>query len=361
MASIHKRPTGSFQVAWRENGKQRTKTFSTKKEAVRFASLLRSGALAGFSSSLTLADVIQTYLKEVSPLKVSCRNETGRLVRILNESFTEKNIKDVTPADIEAFINRRGQDIVATTGRQVTPSTVVRDVNTLSAVFNFAMRHRWISSNPCRLLSNRPKECEPRGRVATNEEIEKLMHVSGWDGESVPANSKQCVMAAFLFACRTGMRASEILRIEPSWIDGDVIHLPAEAAKTRAKRDVALPDEAKKILALMLKRGDKPTIWRMAPELRDGVWRKMRDAAGLHAVHDSKGRIVKEGLNFHDSRATFATWAASPDPKTGAPRLDVLALAKQTGHKNLGMLQRYYRASASEIAHRLNCASKDED
>lgn len=71
MASIHKRPTGSFQVAWRENGKQRTKTFGTKKEAVRFASLLRSGALAGFSSSLTLADVIRTYLKEVSPLKVS--------------------------------------------------------------------------------------------------------------------------------------------------------------------------------------------------------------------------------------------------------------------------------------------------
>lgn len=32
MASILKRPTGSFQVAWRENGKQRTKTFNTKKK-----------------------------------------------------------------------------------------------------------------------------------------------------------------------------------------------------------------------------------------------------------------------------------------------------------------------------------------
>ena len=50
---------------------------------------------------------------------------------------------------------------------------------------------------------------------------------------------------------------------------------------------------------------------------------------------------------------TAATWAASPDPETGAPRLDVLALARQTGHKDLKMLQRYYRASAEEIAKRL--------
>lgn len=79
----------------------------------------------------------------------------------------------------------------------------------------------------------------------------------------------------------------------------------------------------------------------------------MRDKVGLGPVVDSEGRVIKEGLNFHDSRATFAKWAALPDPKTGALRLDVLALARQTRHKNLKMLQRYYRAGAEDIAKRV--------
>ena len=49
---------------------------------------------------------------------------------------------------------------------------------------------------------------------------------------------------------------------------------------------------------------------------------------GLGPELDSAGRVIREGLNFHDSRATFATWAASPDPKTGVPRLDLLSLAR---------------------------------
>ncbi len=87
---------------------------------------------------------------------------------------------------------------------------------------------------------------------------------------------------------------------------------------------------------------------------RDAIWRKVRDRAGLSAIKDSSGNVIKEGLNFHDGRATFATWAASPNPKTGAPRLDVLALARQTGHRDLKMLQKYYRETAQEIARRLD-------
>ena len=79
---------------------------------------------------------------------------------------------------------------------------------------------------------------------------------------------------------------------------------------------------------------------------------------GLGPELDSAGRVIREGLNFHDSRATFATWAASPDPKTGVPRLDLLSLARQPGHKNLKMLQRYYRPKSEDIAKRLDSMSE---
>lgn len=79
----------------------------------------------------------------------------------------------------------------------------------------------------------------------------------------------------------------------------------------------------------------------------------MRDKAGLRDEYDSLGRLIRQGLTFHDGRATFCTWAASPGPD-GAPRLDVLSLARQTGHKNLKMLMRYYRPSIESFADRLN-------
>lgn len=94
---------------------------------------------------------------------------------------------------------------------------------------------------------------------------------------------------------------------------------------------------------------------------RDALWRKIRDMADLGPKRDKNGLLLEEGLNFHDSRATFATWAASIDPVTNKPRLDVLALAKQTGHRDLAMLQRYYRANSSVIAGRLDAAIEHDN
>lgn len=66
------------------------------------------------------------------------------------------------------------------------------------------------------------------------------------------------------------------------------------------------------------------------------------------ADHTILGKVV-----FHDGRATFATWATSPGPD-GAPRLDVMVIARQTGHKNLKMSMRYYRPSVESFVERLN-------
>ena len=52
---------------------------------------------------------------------------------------------------------------------------------------------------------------------------------------------------------------------------------------------------------------------------RDTLFRKVRDRAGLGPEYDSQNRLIKEGLNFHDGRATFATWAASLIQKQGRP------------------------------------------
>ena len=63
---------------------------------------------------------------------------------------------------------------------------------------------------------------------------------------------------------------------------------------------------------------------------KDTGFRQARELAGI------------VGLNFHDSRATFCTWASR--------RMPVQALARLLGHRDLAMLMRYYRESAEELA-----------
>ena len=328
MASIAKTPAGKFRVQWREEGRQRQKNFASHAEARKFAAALELSPQKR-RSMISVGDWIANYRD--------------------TEAVKKKGVKD-----LQKYIDERSLEPSRKYSSTVSPGTIAREVTTLSAVFSKAVKAELIETNPASGLVL-PKPREHRERVASEEDIEKLMLASGWDGESIPVTLQQLVMVAFLFACRTGMRSGEILRIEEAWIQGRTIHLPAAATKTNCKRDIALSSEALRLLDLVRQRGDQPQIFgALSDQTRDANWRKIRDRADLGPVTDSEGRLIQEGLNFHDSRATFCTWAASPNPKTGAPRLDVLALARQTGHKDLKMLQKYYRASSEAIAKQLD-------
>lgn len=101
---------------------------------------------------------------------------------------------------------------------QVNGSTIIRHFNLLSAVFWTAV-DEWksISSSPTTDV-RRPKEEEPRDRLATDDEIERICFALGFDlgGDEVATNTKsQLVAATFLFAIETAMRAGEICQLMP--------------------------------------------------------------------------------------------------------------------------------------------------
>lgn len=357
MAAIRRTTRGTYEVygykTKADGTKQRfSKTFKTRAEAKRFHAEIELGS-AERASQITLSALIDEYIVEVTSQRRSKRTEEIRLRRLQRDKLATYALSSITKKTIEGYIERRLQERAKNRDGNISPSTVNRELTILSDVFQFAVKNELTDMNPCRGV-DKPREPEHRERVASDEDIQKLLLASGWDGHTVPKNKMQLAVAAFLFSCQTGMRAGELLKIEHSWIDDNVLHVPAEATKTLSKRDVALSTRAREILNLVLELGYEPRVFGgLNDHNRDTLFRKVRDRAGLGPEYDSQNRLIKEGLNFHDGRATFATWAASPDPETGAPRLDVLALARQTGHKDLKMLQRYYRASAEEIAKRL--------
>tara|TARA_Y100000310_G_C20662915_1_gene805778 strand:- start:2089 stop:2469 length:381 start_codon:yes stop_codon:yes gene_type:complete len=123
------------------------------------------------------------------------------------------------------------------------------------------------------------------------------------------------------------MRAGEIAGLTRKAVDLSrrVAHLPK--TKNGTARSVPLSSEAVKLIEA-LPEAD-PILGLTAREL-DVRWRALRDRAGV------------KGLVFHDSRA-FATGRL-------AKKVDVLTLARITGHKDVRMLMTYYRISAEEIA-----------
>lgn len=306
------------------------------------------------SNKVTVADWLISYRDSESRKKRGAKQEVLRINRFLQRPFAALKIGQITYKDLQKYFDERLKEPSQKYIGTLAPATAHKEIQTLADAFNLAVKSGLISKNPC-IGVVLPKPAEHRERTASDEDIEALLVASGWDGKSVPLDKLQLTMAAFLLACKTGMRSGEILRIEEAWIDGAVIHLPHEVTKTDSRRDVALSSEALRIINLVRELGDKPKLFgALSDATRDALWRKIRDRAGLGPELDSAGRVIREGLNFHDSRATFATWAASPDPKTGAPRLDLLSLARQTGHKNLKMLQRYYRPKSEDIAKRLD-------
>lgn len=79
---------------------------------------------------------------------------------------------------------------------------------------------------------------------------------------------------------------------------------------------------------------DRPQCFTVKSASLDTLFRKARDRIGI------------EGLHFHDSRAEALTRLAR--------KVDVLTLAKISGHADIRQLMTYYRETAEDIAARLS-------
>lgn len=101
--------------------------------------------------------------------------------------------------------------------------------------------------------------------------------------------------------------------------------------KTRAaRREIPLSPRAIDILESLPK---SEKVFDVAESTLDATFRR------------AKQKAMILDATFHDSRATAITRLAK--------KLDILSLARMVGHKDLRMLQIYYRESAEDIAKRL--------
>lgn len=352
MGTIQKRGGKYFAQIYIDN-QRKSKTFPHLVDAQQWILIneARKKDIGKRVKEIRLSACIEEYIEQEVIGKPRARHQINVLRMMYTLYFPDALVHLLTTEDVNEVINLRLTTPSSCTGIMLKESTMSRQLTYLRGFFNWAISQGYVKSNPCNGI-RKLKDSPHRERVASDKEIELLQQTARWHEGEPLTNKTQLVCASFLLSCLTGMRAGEMYQIERSWIRGDALYIPADATKTNSARTIALNTRAQNILKLVCELGNEPTIWGLTSDLRDAIWRRLRDKAGLGPVKDSKGRTLIEGLNFHDGRATFCTWAASPGPD-GAPRLDVMALARQTGHTNFKMLMKYYRPSISDVAKRL--------
>ena len=297
-------------------GVRRSKVTRTKAQAEAWVKDQEGTLAAGGGHSL--AEAVKRYRETYTARKASRAREEQRLDRLLGQLGADLPLAALTRDRLAQWRDDR----LAV----VAPGSVRREWNLLNHILAIATREwEWIPANPLAAIS-RPKPPEPRSRVWTDAEVERFLVACGHPGETVQARVGDCL----LFALETGMRAGEIVGLRQEHLFPRHVHLPK--TKNGSARDVPLTPEAQAILAPF--RG-RPEVFGITGPILDALFRKARARASL------------QGIRFHDARRTALTRLAK--------RLDVLELARMSGHKDLKLLlDVYYRPDINDLSDKLN-------
>lgn len=194
---------------------------------------------------------------------------------------------------------------------QVSKNSAQTYFNKIKAALNRARIDKLIPANPADNIENiRGEEVE---RVfLTYEEIKKL---------SETPSDRESVKRAFLFACFTGLRLSDVKALEWKNVKGD--QLIIRIKKTGQPEYLPISKSAIKFLGEKGKDTDR--IFQMMKG-EDCIWnalQRWKNAAG-----------IEKHISFHVSRHTFATLALTSG-------VDLYTVSKLLGHSSIKNTQIY--------------------
>ena len=324
MATVRKLKNKRFIAEVCKHGQRKSKTFDNKVQAMAWAAETESSLSPdALVNGKTLKELFIRYRDEVSPSKKCYRSEFNRLNKFSRDPIAHMPLMEVRQTHFDTWIE--------TSLTRIKSSSVNRDLNLLSAVFEQGKRWRWISQNPIRGI-RRPKNPQPRDRRISDHEIEKILDALGFDGERVET-IRDIIAVAFLFALETAMRQGEIWGLEWQDVFLEKRYLRLHETKNGTRRDVPLSTEAIRLLTLLAPK-EIGRVFTSSQQSSGTIFRRCLQLAGI------------KGLTFHDTRHEALTRLAK--------KLPLLDLARMVGHRDPRSLMIYYNPTAEEIAQQLD-------
>jgi integrase len=330
MAHIY-RNRGGWRAQVNRNGVRESRTFETKAAATLWAASREAEILTvkrGGIPRKTFGEALERYRDEISPTKKGCAFEVKRLNAFLRDF---PHLAKLPASEIDGAHLSEWRDARL---KVVTRGSVQRDINLLSNVFTIARDEwKWCRDTPFRGF-RAPGDNPPRIRRLLPVEIKRMVRHLGYRTGAAPTTKSGETAFAFLISLRTGMRAGEILALTPARIDthSRVARVPHKTEHlTGRPRDVPLSKHAVRLLQPF----QQGFVWTVSSASLDALFRKARE------------QLLIRDLHFHDARADALTRFAR--------KVDVMQLARISGHKDLRILMdHYYRVTPASIADQMD-------
>jgi len=292
------------------------KSFKSKTDATRWAAITEVKLRREDAGIIKIKfpkfeDVARRYIEEVSIHKKCHRDERYTILGLLKESWSTYPIHRIKPTIINKYRD--------TLGARVSASTVNRRLDVVSSMFTtFKKEWGYPIDNPV-LAIRRPKRAAPRNRRFTDDELNLLIR-----GNHTTPELRSIINIALL----TGMRLSEILRIDARLLEGDTLIIPI--AKTKPRKIPLTLDALAEI-----KNADLP--FRLTKYALDKKFRRLCSKYNIKDAH------------FHDLRHQALT-NFMKDKGLNVPETMLIA-----GHSDPRMLLRIYNnLEVHHVAKKLN-------
>lgn len=320
MASIGKRGDKWHVRICKKNNPTICKTFSLLRDAQAWAKStelrLERGEALGRETVL-LSELVERYIKTVSPTKKGHRQELPRLNAWLRHSLANREAATIKPVEIASYRDKRLKDGLASASVRI-------ELSVLSAVFKCA-RYEWgysLLPNPVAEIK-RPAPSKGRQRRLETGELEVLLGIT--------RNSELSTL--IVFAIETAMRAGEIVGLR--WDDINLTKRTATLPDTKngTQRVVPLSSKAIAILAEL-------------PRVARHVFSVRHSYSISNAFKRATSKAGITGLHFHDLRHEAVS-------RLFEQRFNTMEVASISGHKSLQMLQRYTHLRAEDLALRM--------
>lgn len=326
MASIRFR-SNKWQARVSRKGEQSlVKTFQSREDAQKWARSIEVEWDKGTyqnthqAQKTNFGELIERYMREVTPLMRGAKADTIRLNAILRRPISRVNILLLNSSRIAKYRDERLQEVSA--------GTVIRELAYFSSIINHARREWDINIDNPVLLVKKPSPPQGRDRVLSHQEEIHLLNAC-----EPKANRNIYTRPFVILALETAMRRGELLSLR--WKD---INYPKRTAylqltKNGDSRTVPLSTRAIETLQAL-------------PISIDGRVLPINFAALETNFKRARDRANLEDIRIHDLRHTAITRLAEKLP-------NLIELSAVSGHKSLAMLKRYYHPNPEQLAKKL--------
>ena len=271
-------------------------------------------------AKILLKDWMETFRQAQEQKGVKDQKLIHNTVHALTAYNINVAMRDVNRDYIIGLTNFLRNDYRSPRGKKLKDYSVLNYLGCLRNALNMAVREDVIADNPIMKLSAQDKVKAPESQreYLTVEEVQQLEAT-----DSPYPHIKQ----AFLFACYTGLRCSDVRSITWGKIvkDGEKYRLHTVMFKT--KRPFYIP-LSKKAMQWMPERGDKTDDELIFENIPVQVNTKLY----LQPWLDKAG--ITKPITFHCSRHTFGTMMLT----LGA---DIYTTSKLMGHTKVEVTQMY--------------------